>query len=155
MPRMTSTMRKMLPFLALVFLIGGGCDDKKNRKKIEKPILSPIPKFRPMKTQQRISQKKEMKEMAKVTDEMRRRAMGGIGMDGPVRKMLVQIKKLPQDHYPATYRSFVDDLKDRLGVLRKTTRYKRDYNALIESCLACHRIYAPQVVISIENLEIK
>ena len=148
-------LRNMLPILAVSLLSVGGCKEKEVEKPKEKPLLSPVPKFTPMKTKQRISQKKEMREMAWVTDEMRRRAMGGIGMGGPVRKMLVQVDKLPENNYPATYGSFLDDLKGRLNRLGETTKYKSDYNKLIESCLACHRIYAPQVVISIEKLAIQ
>ena len=155
MIRRCCQLRWMLPLLAAAMISGSGCKEKKGEKPKESPVLSPIPKFRPMKAKQRVSQKKEMREMAKVTDEMRRRAMGGIGMGGPVNKMLVQAGKLPVANYPESYKSFLADMKGRLNTLGKTTRYKSDYNRLIESCLACHQVYAPQVVISIERLAIK
>jgi len=147
--------RWVLSILAATVIFSQGCKEKKVEKPKETPVISPIPKFRPMKAKQRVSQKKEMKEMAKVTDEMRRRAMGSLGMGGPVRKMLAQAEKLPVNNYPDSYKSFLDDMKARLNTLGEATKYKSNYNELIETCLACHRVYAPQMVISIEKLAIQ
>ncbi len=144
----------LLVLLAFSFSALGACKEEKVEKPKQKPVLSPKPRQRPMRAKQRVSQKKDMKEIAKVVEEMRRRAEGKISMDAPARRVQALLDKLPVKHYPATYHSFLDDLKDRLKILQKSTRYKKDYNGMIEACLACHKIYAPQVVFPMEKLKL-
>lgn len=128
---------------------------KPDEKAKPEPLMSPKPTRRPLRAKQRVSQKNDMREIAKVVEEMKRRARGKISMDAPARRILALMAKLPVDSYPATYMSFLDDIKDRLETLRKSTRYQKDYNGMVEACLACHKIFAPQVMIPLEKLKLK
>lgn len=130
-----------------------GCKGKDREKPVPpttSPVAAPPPpratKDRPLRSPQRVSVKRDMKKIQRVTDELRRRAQGQVSMRGPSKLMLNLAKALPAKSYPASFQAFLDTMVDQLKALPETKDHFKDYNALIDTCVACHRFFAPRTL---------
>lgn len=148
----------LLTLLVLVALLSG-CKGKATtpvRKVRVSPEVSfaPEPKIKRVARARRASLKKYMEEKLEVAEEMQRRATGDISMKGPAMRMLGVVSRVPAKGYPASFQTFLGALRDRLKILQDSTKPRRDFNLLVESCLACHRIYYLKALPVIHRLKV-
>lgn len=148
----------LLTLLLLVSLSGcKGCsgDDKDARRKVaESPVVNRTARRGPLRTAERQPVKQEMTRLLKATEELRRRAIGEVSMVAPAKMMLGISKKMPSKTYPSSFRSFLDAMNDQLGAMTRSKDHRGDFNKLIDTCVACHRFYAPRTAEGIRSMKI-
>jgi len=101
----------------------------------------PRPSLKVRRTPLRASIRREMKKVMKGAREMHRRAKGNISVKGPAKMIAKSLEKIPARKFPPNFESFMDDLNDRLEIISRSKDIRHDFNGLIGSCLACHRVY--------------
>lgn len=148
-PRLLHTFTAFL-ILGLGTGLPGGCSSGEEPTKATAPRMSPTsvrnkPRPRPTlkvkRTPLRASIRREMKKVMKGAREMHRRAKGNISVVGPAKMIAKSLVKVPARKFPPNFESFMDDLNDRLEIISGSKDIRHDFNGLISSCLACHRVY--------------
>lgn len=158
-PREDQSMRSdpsLLAVLSVVCLVGMSSEScTKKEPKPEPPLVSPQPVQRPIRLPRAVPQKKEMAELLKSTEEMRRRALGQMPMNAPAQMMLRINETLPSKQYPDSYKKLLLVLDERLRAIADGADTVSDYNAMVSACTSCHQVYAPHMVGGMLSLEIR
>ncbi len=159
-------MRKLLTAVVLLSLLDLGCscegDKPTTRSKVPispKPPLPSVPLPPPSavtggRSIQRATLREPMEEIHKVAEEMSRRAQGRVSMTAPAVLLLKKLDKLPARAYPATFRTFLDGVKDRAKILKDSKNLREDFNSLVDSCLACHKVYSLRSIPPVQRLRV-
>lgn len=160
--------RLLLLVLVLAGLLSpvGACTCRQERRQGPEPLLSPsrapTPKVSRSGRLQRLQDVTrrtplvhEMEQMQRVAEELRRRAAAGYPMKAPAIMMARIVKKIPAKRFPSTFQAFLDDLGDRLQKLQNSEDLRRDFNGMLDSCTACHRVYSRNNLVQLKRLRIK
>jgi hypothetical protein len=114
----------------------------KARKVAVKPRVPPPP----------VTIREPMRSLQEVTEEMRRRALGGLSMSGPVRSIRYNWKRIEWNRYPKNFKPFYDSLDAQAAALERSKDQAQDYNKLVNSCIACHHIFAQDYISIVKKL---
>lgn len=153
----------ILSSMVLLVLPLGGCSScKKDQPAETKVLTSPLPsvpiaaasKQAVSRSIRRATLTEPMEEILKVAEEMQRRAMGRVAMKAPALLMKNKIDALPAKNFPATFRTFLDHVRDRLKILQSSQNLRRDFNSLVDACQGCHRVYALRAIPPTKKLRV-
>ena len=155
-------MKKLLPVVLLLPLWGCNCQgDKPTTKTRISPPLPEVPITPPTalpsggRSIRRAALREPMEEITKVAEEMSRRAQGRVSMTAPAMLLLKLLHKLPAKSFPASFRTYLDNVKDRAKILKDSENLREDFNSLIDSCQACHRVYSLRSIPPVKKLRVK
>ena len=160
-------MKKLPPVLLLFPLATGllwwGCTCKGQEPTVKAKVSpTPLPKVpvvppsaRPTgRSIRRATLREPMEEIQKVTEEMSRRAQGKVSMAAPSVLLLKLLNKLPARSSPASFRTYLDAVKDRAKILKDSKNLREDFNSLIDACQACHRVYSLRSIPPVKKLRV-
>ena len=161
-------MRKLFPvvlFLVVPVLVQvWGCtckgDKPTTKSKVSPTPLPEVPVPPPTagpgggQTIRRATMREPMEQITKVTAEMGRRAQGKVSMKAPAILLLKLLNQLPAKSSPSTFRTFLDDAKDRAKILQDSENLREDFNSLIDSCQACHRVFSLRSIPPVKRLRV-
>ena len=68
--------------------------------------------------------------------------------------MLKTVGKIPTRTYPGSFATFLDDTGDRARILKDSKNHREDFNALVDSCLACHRVFHLRALPQLKRLKV-
>lgn len=155
-------MKKLIPVIPLMLLWGCTCKgDKPPTEARVSPVLPrvPVPQTTNVpggggRSIRRAALREPMEEIQKVAEEMSRRAQGRVSMTAPAVLLLKKLNQLAAKSYPASFRTFLDDAKDRAKILKDSQNLREDFNSLIDSCQACHRVYSLRSLPPVKKLRV-
>jgi len=84
----------------------------------------------------------QMKKITQFTEEMRRRVRGNVGTAGPAKVVRATLKTVPVHRYPKSFKMFYDGMLVRTEAMITSKNPGRDYNLLVDRCVACHALHA-------------
>lgn len=94
------------------------------------------------------------KRAALYTKETRRRLVGGHPPVAPARVLVRIANELPSVGVPASFATWRRAMVDKAQGLAAGAPPKPAYNSIVETCVACHRLYAPKTVPAMEALRL-
>ena len=153
-------MKKLLPVVLLLPLWGCNCQgDKTTTSSIISPPLPEVPLPPPTtlssgRSIRRATLQEPMEKITRLTEEMSRRAQGRVSMLAPAMLLLKLLHKLPAKSSPANFRTYLDNVKDRAKILKDSENLREDFNSLIDSCQACHRVYSLRSIPAVKKLRV-
>lgn len=92
-----------------------------------------------------------MRDVLHVTEEMNRRA-GQVPMEGPAKRLSLLAQRLPPAL--ASSRGELEARARELAAATKATG-KAAFNALVDSCVGCHKVNARNQIARVEALRLK
>ncbi len=161
-------LRALIPLLPALLVLGSapcGCKGKNAADKVTRvsPKRTQVLKTRAQrpgnikKITARVPIKDQMELAMKGLSEISRRAGRNFPIDMPAQMIFRSLDQIPVLKFPATFGTYLEDVQDRLVALKKKDReYSiEEVNGLVESCLACHRVYHQQMLPAIMSKRIK
>lgn len=135
-------------------LAGCTCDDKTELGPSKKVVKKTVKVVRKPTVRPPVTIREPMRTLQEITEEMRRRAQGGLSMANPAKSIRYHLKQIEWNRFPKNFKPFYDGLDSHAAALMRSKDQAHDYNKLVNSCIACHHVFAKDYISVVKKLSL-
>ena len=108
------------------------------------PKVRPNVQLRPVRPQ--VSIKHQMKDIQRMTMELRRRVSARLPPLAPARVLKSKLEKLPIHSFPAQFEPMLKKQISVLTLLERSKTPRDTFNRVVDQCINCHKVFAKPLV---------